>query len=378
VFITIYHSVALLVFAVAVALAWGAVPKLRNTSATYNARLLPFAYYSFGSWIFWALQYVLLTASPFISAQTDFFVSAGLSLAVLQNACWASAVLSLSLQKFSPMWVTAPLVIGVAVAFRPDIIRSAPFALIDAVSAAVIFTALAYSMRQLGQSRIFFGAFFVHAITQWIWRSLWFSPSPNTHYWLLIAFPIWHIALLFAWVSLISSPVEKAKRSHQEAIKDVEQLEMPEPLEVMISSTVADLGYERDAAARAIRGLRLVELRADTIGSLSHSPQKICAMLARRCDIFILIIGERYGYILEPEQISAVEFEYRIARAQNPKKILVYVKNGVVREPRLEAFLEDVADFKQGYLRTLFTTPENLYQQIQGDIAQWLRSQIMR
>ena len=216
--INIYHGVALLTFAVAIAFAWGAVPKLRKTSATYNARLLPFAYYSLGSWFFWALQYVVLIASPFISTQTDFFASVGLSLRVLQNACWGSAVLSLSLQKFSPMWVAAPLIVAVAVAFRPEVITSAPFAFIDAVSGAVIFTAFAYSIKQLGQSRIFAGAFAVHALTQWIWRSLWFSPSANTHFWLLIAFPLWHIALLFAWVTLISAIVEKARPSHQKVI----------------------------------------------------------------------------------------------------------------------------------------------------------------
>lgn len=146
--------------------------------------------------------------------------------------------------------------------------------------------------------------------------------------------------------------------------------------DVMISSTVEDLVEERDAADRAIRALHLTRFRAERFGSLPHTPRTICAFLAEHCHIFILIIGERYGQVIKSEGISVVQFEYQVAHAQNSQKILLYVKDGVKREPRLEEFLEHLEDFEHGYFRSLFTTPEDLYQKIHQDLAQWLISQV--
>jgi hypothetical protein len=145
---------------------------------------------------------------------------------------------------------------------------------------------------------------------------------------------------------------------------------------VMISSTVEDLAQEREAAERAILGLRLTRFRAERFGSVSHSPLVICALLAEQCNIFILIIGERYGSVIKSKGISVVEFEYDVAHEQDPGKILVYVKDGVNREPRLEEFLKCVQDFEHGYFTSSFTTTEELYESIQRDVARWLTSHV--
>jgi hypothetical protein len=96
--------------------------------------------------------------------------------------------------------------------------------------------------------------------------------------------------------------------------------------------------------------------------------------MAERCDIFILITGERYGFIIE-EGISVVEFEFKIAHAQNREKILVYVKDRVKREPQLTEFLKRLQHFDHVYFRSLFKTPEELYEKIQPDIVRLLASQ---
>ncbi len=140
----------------------------------------------------------------------------------------------------------------------------------------------------------------------------------------------------------------------------------------MISSTVEDLGPEREAADRAISGLKLDRFRAEKFGSFPHPPEVICALLAEQCDIFVLIIGERYGYEIKSRRISVVEFEYEVARAQDRGKILVYIKEGVTREPRLEDFARRLEDFESGHFRTLFKTAEELPEKIQGDIARWI------
>lgn len=180
------------------------------------------------------------------------------------------------------------------------------------------------------------------------------------------------------WIKFLSAILESAEPSHREAVRDIARLDLPNALatfEVMISSTIDDLERERDAADAAITALGLNRFRADKLGSLPYSPREICELMAKQCQLFILITGNRYGSLIEPEGISVVEFEYGVARSQNPGKILVYVKDGIIREQRLTDFLKDLEDFKRGYFRSLFTTPEELQQKILRDIGRWLTSQ---
>jgi len=186
------------------------------------------------------------------------------------------------------------------------------------------------------------------------------------------------INLVIRLMSAIVAIPQRAQPSYQEVVQGIDRLELPDLTVtrlVMISSTEKDLVQERDAVARAISALGLTRFRAETFGSLPYTPREVCASMAQRCDIFILITGEHYGYILE-EGISVVEFEFNVAHHQNPKKILVYVKDRVNREPRLTKFLERLQNFDHGYFRSLFITPEELYEKIQPDIVRWLASQV--
>jgi len=384
-FLIAVYILSLIVFAVAIVFAWMTVSRLRNTSATYNARLLPFAYFSLTSWILAVLQCTLLVTSSLISFPGEFRLATGLWLALMQNVLWAAAVLSLYSKQFSgisqrlPIFVVFPTVVAFAFpTYRIGVLTSETFIYIDAVLASTIFVVFAVSLVQWRLSKVFAVAFLAHGYSQWIWRSLWFTPWAETQRAILVAFPLWRIALLVVWIRLISAMLERAQRSYQEVAKDIGRLAVPTPLKtikVMISSTISDLAQERDAAESAIRALHLTTFRAEQLGSLSLPPRKICQLMAEQCDIFILIIGERYGHIIEPEGISVVEFEYEVARAQNPGKILVYVKDGVNREPRLEAFLKRLQDFGHGHFTSMFT-PEDLYEKIQRDTARWLTSNV--
>jgi len=382
VFFIAYHCVNLLIFAVAVLFAARTIAKLRNTSATYNARLLRFAYFSLSAWIIWALQYLTLLAGPSTSPPSSFFLNTGLALGVMHNVVWATAVLSLSVERFSRTTLTVALLITSSIGFaflaQTTVLSSVLFTQIDAVSAATIFTAFAVlSINEWHVNKMAAAVFAIHGCSQWIWRSLWFIPLANTPIALQLGFPLWRITLLFAWIKLTSAIVaipQRAQPSYQGVVQNIERLELQYPTVtrlVMISSTVEDLVNERDAVTRAISALGLDKFRAETFGSLPYTPREVCASVAEGCDIFILITGEHYGYITK-EGISVVEFEFNIAHAQNPRKILVYVKDRVNREPRLTKFLERLQDFDDGYFRSLFITPEELYEKIQPDIVRWL------
>ncbi len=380
---TASHSFILLIFAVTLVFAGIKVFELRNTAANYNARLFTFGYFSLGAWIVWILQYAIL-AGPFLSFPNGLPIDV-LSLALIQNAFWASAVLSLHLKLFSRKSLTLPLLAIfsaaiILVAYQTSLSTSQQLtqfiAPIEGISTAVIFIVLGVSIVQLRLSKLAATIFLIHGFTQWLWTWRWlplFSTTPIVH----LAFPLWRVALLIAWLRLISEMRQRVQPlSDRNSVNNTQRTELSNllvPIRVMISSTTDDLIEEREAADIAIRELQLTRFRAETFGSVPHPPKVICELLAEQCDIFVLILGERYGYIMS-DGISVVEFEYSIARKDNPEKILVYVKQGVGREPLLEEFLRRVEDFENGYFRSFFKAAGDLHPKIQGDIVRWLKS----
>jgi len=358
-FFIVCHGGILVTFAIVFGYAWRTVSKLRYASAAFNPWLLPFAYFSLSSWILWALQYMISLTNSFHYFNPDLLQKTGLCLGGMQIVLWASSVLPLHSKQFPrtslivSLWIMSSIVI-VLVTYPPDVALPESLTYVEAVSSTAVFLIFAYEIVQLRHSSLIALTFFVHGYFQWIWSALWIKPLEQTRLQLLL-FPVWYIALLVAWIALIS--------------------EMLVTFRVMISSTVHDLEPERTAAADAVRSLHLDSFRAETFGSLRGTPQAICASWAEKCEIFILIIGKRYGHIIESKGISIVEFEYETAHAQDPEKILVYVKDGVKRDEQLEKFLEQLEDFERGHFRSVFTTPEELYENVQRDIEQWLDSQ---
>lgn len=65
----------------------------------------------------------------------------------------------------------------------------------------------------------------------------------------------------------------------------------------MISSTVEDLGPERDAAQAAIESVGYCPVRSETEPARGISPEELCRLLAIECDAYVGILGFRYGYV---------------------------------------------------------------------------------
>jgi len=147
----------------------------------------------------------------------------------------------------------------------------------------------------------------------------------------------------------------------------------------MISSTVEDLAQERSAVDTAIRDFRFERFRSESMGSLSRSPEQVCDEMAMECDLFILIIGEKYGWIIPHLDISVTELEFDVARKDNPGKILVYEKslNSNARELPADRLLKKATDFTTGYFRAApFENTTELVKRVKDDIAIWISSQI--
>jgi uncharacterized protein DUF4062 len=97
-----------------------------------------------------------------------------------------------------------------------------------------------------------------------------------------------------------------------------------QPLKVFVSSTTQDLGPYRDKVADAITRLEDVPITMNSFGASSRSPLATSVERVGDCDIFVGLIGYRYGFVPEGETKSVTEQEYDAAVA-NHKSILMYV-----------------------------------------------------
>ncbi len=99
-----------------------------------------------------------------------------------------------------------------------------------------------------------------------------------------------------------------------------------EPIDapILFISSTLDLKNYRDIIESLTikRGYKVV--RGETISS--HDSLKKCKRLARDCDIFVALMGPRYGQKYRKKSISEHEFE--AAYDDNPDKIIVYLLKG--------------------------------------------------
>src|ERR1051326_5702272 len=117
-------------------------------------------------------------------------------------------------------------------------------------------------------------------------------------------------------------------------------------LRVCVSSTLQELAAEREAAARAIRHLRLAPVMFE-LGARPHAPRALYRAYLEQSDVFVGIYWQRYGWIAPGEEISGLEDEYRLA-GDRPK--LIYVKTPAPqREPALTALLDRIRDDDVSY-----------------------------
>lgn len=148
-------------------------------------------------------------------------------------------------------------------------------------------------------------------------------------------------------------------------------------IKVFVSSTQADMQQDRDQVEMVITKLGHECLRAETHTAPAKSPIQACRGMAHDCDIYIGVYGSRYGSIDDEIGTSITEMEYDEARAENPGKILIYIKQQNEYEPRQHQFLTKVQDFHKGYFRhEFFDTLDRLRQQVEGDLIAWIAERV--
>ena len=390
--ILLYFASAILLTA-ALATTWTAISRLRATTAAYNARLLPFAHYSLVSWALLLVSYVALGILEAQRIRSDVFTptwqppsplniileNAVLAIGLLSSAFLGLAVLALySRRPQRPAGrITVAVALWIAVVtllLTASPYERSPYWLVALALDAVLFWSFIPAVLRLRLGWRYALPFGVYGALQLPWAVVHYASNTWTVF--VVSLVLFRAVLLLVWNRLIFLVLTRAERTHATAMATIEGLDsLPDlnrPFLVMISSTLEDLAQERAAADRAITSLHLARFRFETFGSLAFTPRAVCEYMARQCDLLLVIIGERYGHVVQPENISVVEFEYRVGRQADPSKILLYVKHVQRTDGRLLHFLAEVEDFSHGYFRSSFETPEQLYERIHIDIARWL------
>jgi len=151
---------------------------------------------------------------------------------------------------------------------------------------------------------------------------------------------------------------------------------------IFISSTTEDLRAPREAAREALTRLRHTVLVIEDLAPTAHGgPLYQSRATIASCDLFVAIIGWRYGYIPpedNPDRRSFVELEFRHARDLGKPRLVFMLKDDVPWPPqfiesgegaeRLQAFRREVmTDVLVGW----FTSPSDLAEKLTAAVARW-------
>ena len=145
-------------------------------------------------------------------------------------------------------------------------------------------------------------------------------------------------------------------------------------MRIYLSSTLNDLGPEREAVRKALGGDCMV---VESYTADERSVRVSCQGEVAGCDLYIGIIGRRYGFIPPGQPFSITELEYQQAREHN-RPILIFVKDdgailsqfhdAVTQEnppERIESFRQRVNKGSEEAGRpAIFKTPEDLKEHV--------------
>lgn len=146
-------------------------------------------------------------------------------------------------------------------------------------------------------------------------------------------------------------------------------------IKIMISSTVEDLLNEREAISEIFQGnpfFELVGAKPFLDSSSAKSSFLQTTKLAKECDLYILILGKRFGWELDNGR-SATEIEFDTAIKQDPTKILVFLKKESDIEEKQKKFINKVSEYYSGYWRVEFEKTDQLKEYVKESVLSWLK-----
>jgi formylglycine-generating enzyme required for sulfatase activity len=154
---------------------------------------------------------------------------------------------------------------------------------------------------------------------------------------------------------------------------------------IYISSTYEDLKVHREAASKALRRLRHDIVAMEDYVATDERPLDACLADVAACDMYLGIIGWRYGYVPQennPQKQSITELEYREAEERKKPRLLFMVADDAGWPPkfvdkgeaadRLRAFRDELGT---GRLASFFASEHELAELVTAAVVKWERRQ---
>lgn len=143
-----------------------------------------------------------------------------------------------------------------------------------------------------------------------------------------------------------------------------------------ISSVMAELAAERQAAAAGVRAVGLRPVMFEEFGGRDADPEEAYLAEVEGSDIYIGIMGKRYGKPLK-SRFSPTHAEYRHAE-QQALRMAVWTLDTNEREGPEQSFLDEVRTF---YVAPKFSSVDDLRRQVEDrlkaiaaeDLAPWCK-----
>ena len=164
---------------------------------------------------------------------------------------------------------------------------------------------------------------------------------------------------------------------------------MSRKLRIFISSTMTDLANERAAVSRCLSSFNFEVVNAESWGPNGESSWEKIKSEIESSDIFILIVGERYGWIpsvgaMADKDLSVTELEYQEAKRVDIP-ILPFLKNLGYEAERdtddaklRDKFRENVGDWAMGKFLTKFDLAEDLKEKVGKAVIELLSDSYQR
>ena len=140
---------------------------------------------------------------------------------------------------------------------------------------------------------------------------------------------------------------------------------------VFVSST-SKMKAEREAVRDALRP-SLELFLYDEYPATGESPEEVCHREIVNAQAFLGIIGADYGSPYRkgiPEAGSVVEWEVRTARGRDNLHIMIFIKDGPVRDRRQKRFIKEL-EALTGLWALRFRTRNELLRHVHRSVLKW-------
>lgn len=141
------------------------------------------------------------------------------------------------------------------------------------------------------------------------------------------------------------------------------------PMRVFISSVRISLEQERDSLKGLILALGHEPVMFEDFTAQPVPSRQACLEGVQSCDVYLLLLGERYGYEFPETGLGPTAEEHVAARTAGIPR-LVMRKIGVPPEPKQKELIEEIRSYRDGVFYSEFTDVVDLQAKVAAAIRQ--------